>query len=85
MRRNRAHKKQMKIDPDTLNSAIEHCIDEYVRLVEHREMLREFWFYGYTIEGIAEKHNKSETAVKNVLYKIGDQVLLRAEKISKIN
>lgn len=73
----------MKIDADTLNSAIEYCIDEYVRIIEHREMLREFWFGGMTISGIAEKHNKSESCVKDVLYKIGDQILLRADKRSK--
>jgi predicted DNA-binding protein YlxM (UPF0122 family) len=75
----------MKIDEDTLNSAIEYCIDEYVRLLEHREMLREFWFQGMTISGIAEKHNKSESSVKDVLYKIGDKVLIRADKISRKN
>ena len=75
----------MKIDEDTLNSAIEYCIDEYVRLIEHREMLREFWFQGMTIAGIAGKHNKSETAVKKVLYDIGDKVLIRADKISQKN
>lgn len=75
----------MKIEENILNSAIEYCIDEYVRLVEHREMLREFWFKGMTISGIAEKHNKSDTAVKKVLYDIGDKVLLRADKISRKN
>lgn len=75
----------MKIEENILNSAIEYCIDEYVRLIEHREMLREFWFQGMTIAGIAEKHNKSETAVKKVLYDTGDKVLLRADKISRKN
>lgn len=75
----------MKIDDDILNSAIEYCIDEYVRLIEHREMLREFWFHGMTIAGIAEKHNISETSVKKVLYNTGDKILLRADKISRKN
>lgn len=73
----------MKIDDDILNSAIEYCIDEYVRLIEHREMLREFWFKGMTISGIAEKHNISETSVKKVLYNTGDKILLRADKLSR--
>jgi hypothetical protein len=85
VRRNRQDQEQMKIDEDTLNSAIEYCIDEYVRLIEHREMLREFWFQGMTISGIAAKHNKSDTAVKKVLYDTGDKVLLRADKISRKN
>jgi hypothetical protein len=73
----------VKIDDDILNSKIEYCIDEYVRLVEHRDMLREFWFLGLTIAQISAKHNKSETRVKNVLYDIGDKILLRADKLSR--
>lgn len=73
----------MKIPEDTLNSCINYCIDEYVRLEEHRDILREFWFKGFTISGIAEKHNKSDSVVKDVLYKIGDKILLRADKMSQ--
>lgn len=68
----------MKIDENTLNSNIEYCIDEYVRLVEHREILRQKWFYGYTLDELAYKHNMSLTAVKNVVYGMGDKILLRA-------
>lgn len=71
----------MKIDKETLNSNIEHCIDEYVRLYEHRAILREKWFEGLTIEQIAEKHKLSETRVKTILYKQGDDVLIRASKM----
>ncbi len=71
----------MKIDDDLLNSNIEYCIDEYVRLIEHREMLREKWFQGKTIEQIAELHNISETQVKNIIYKQGDRVLFKASKL----
>ena len=70
----------MKIDDDIPNSRINHCIDEYVRLIEHREMLREKWFYGKTLEEIAEDHNLSVTQVKNIIYKQGDKVLIRASK-----
>lgn len=71
----------MKIDKETLNSNIEYCIDEYVRLYEHRTILREKWFEGLTIEQIAEKHKLSETRVKTILYKQGDDVLIRASKM----
>ncbi len=71
----------MKIDDDIPNSRINHCIDEYVRLIEHREMLREKWFYGKTLEEIAEEHNLSVTQVKNIIYKQGDKVLIRASKL----
>lgn len=73
----------MKIPEDTLNSCLNYCIDEYVRIEEHRDMLREFWFKGLTISAIAEKHHKSDSCVKDVLYKIGDRILLRADKMSK--
>lgn len=73
----------MKLDdiPDTLNSDIEYCIDEYVRLIEHREILREKWFQGKTIEEIAETHKLSVTRIKSILYKQGDKVLLKASKM----
>lgn len=71
----------MKIPEDTLNSNIEYCINEYVRLYEHRDMLREKWFYGKTLEEIAEEHNISVTQVKNVIYTQGDKILVRASKM----
>ena len=73
----------MKLDdiPDILNSNIEYCIDEYVRLIEHREILREKWFQGKTIEQIAEKHNLSVARIKTILYKQGDMVLIKASKM----
>jgi DNA-directed RNA polymerase specialized sigma24 family protein len=71
----------MKIPEDTLNSNIEYCINEYVRLYEHREMLREKWFGGKTLEEIAENHNLSVTQVKNIIYTQGDKILVRASKM----
>lgn len=74
----------MKIDNNIRNSDIEYCIDEYVRLVEHRDILREKWFRGYTLDQLAAKYNKSLTAIKNIVYGTGDMVLLKAaEKQSK--
>jgi len=66
------------IPPNVLNSDIDYCIDEYVRLIAHREILRESWFYGLSFERIAEKHNVSVQTVKNVIYDIGDTILHRA-------
>lgn len=73
-----------KIDPNILNRNIEFCIDEYVRIYEHRDMLREKWFEGMSIDEIAAKHHISATATKDVIYGEGDPVLLRAGKIKKI-
>lgn len=71
----------MKIPPDLLNSNIEYCINEYVRLYEHRIILKEKWFEGLTLEQIAEKHNLSTTSVKTIIYGQGDEVLIRASKM----
>lgn len=71
----------MKIDEDILNSNIEYCINEYVRLVEHRDILREKWFKGFTFEQLAAKYNKSPTAIKSIVYGIGDKILLKASKM----
>jgi hypothetical protein len=71
----------MKIAEDTLNSNIEYCINEYVRLVEHRDILREKWFYGYTFEQLSAKYHKSNEAIKKIVYGEGDMVLLRASKM----
>jgi hypothetical protein len=45
-------------------------------------MLREKWFKGSTIEMIAQEYHMSETAVKSVIYGIGDKILIRALKMS---
>lgn len=71
----------MKIPEDLLNSHIEYCINEYVRSYEHREMLRERWFGGKTLEQLAEDHNLSVTRVKSIIYNEGDKILIRASKM----
>ena len=73
----------MKIPEDTLNSCLNYCIDEYVRLEEHRDILREHWFQGKSINGLARDHNMSDTAIKRILYDTGDPVILRADRMSK--
>lgn len=69
------------INDDIKNSDIERCIDEYVRLIEHREILRERWFQGKSLEELAESHNKSLTVIKRIIYGTGDKVLLKAAKM----
>ena len=73
-----------KINKNTLNSAIEYCIDEYVRLYRDREILRDRWFRGLSIKEIADKHNLSETYIKDIFRDIGDDVLFRAAAIKKL-
>lgn len=71
------------IPEDVLNSCVEFCIDEYVRLVKHRSMLRDKWFQGLSLEQIAEKYGLSLTATKSIIYGIGDPILARARKMIK--
>lgn len=72
----------MKIPEDTLNSCINHCLNEYVRLTEHRSILRDHWFEGLSIKELADKYKKSETAIKEV-FRAGDKILLRAARMSE--
>lgn len=68
--------------PDNVtNSAVNYCINEYVRRYDHRDMLRDKWFRGMTLEKIAEKYGLSVTATKDIVYGIGDKVLIRASEM----
>lgn len=67
-----------EIPENALNSNIEYCIDEYVRNEAHREMLRDKWFRGKSLEQIAEKYQISVTTVKKVIYDTGDKIIIRA-------
>lgn len=69
------------IPPETLNSNIEYCINEYVRLVAYREMLRDKWFHGKTFEKIAEDYGVTVQTAKNIIYGVGDDILIRASKM----
>lgn len=79
--RDREDQNKMKIPEDTLNSCINYCLDEYVRLTEHRSILRDHWFEGKSTKELADKYKKSETAIKEV-FRLGDRILLRAAKMS---
>lgn len=70
-----------KIPENVTNSNLNFCINEYVRLEKHRDMLRDKWFMGLTLEQIAEKYEISDTQTKNIIYGIGDRVLLKAAKM----
>lgn len=72
------------IDDNIKNSDIEYCIDEYVRQIEYREILREHWFNGATLQALALDHGKSLTAIKHIIYDIGDSILIKAHNISNI-
>lgn len=68
--------------PDNIrNSDIEYCINEYVRPIEHREILYKHWFERMTIGELAEQYRLSETAVKRVIYDIGDKILIKASEM----
>ncbi len=66
------------IPTDTLNSHINYCIDEYVRLERDRAILRDKWFKGLSFDTIAANYDISRQTVINVVYDIGDPILVRA-------
>ena len=68
------------IPADALNSRVERCIDEYVRLYRDRDILRDHWFGGLSFKELADKYHLSPEAVKKIIYGIGDNVLIRATK-----
>ena len=70
-----------KIPDDVTNTNLNFCINEYVRIDKHKDMLRDKWFMGLTLEQIAEKYEISDTQTKNIIYGIGDKVLLKAAKM----
>lgn len=69
------------IDDNVKNSDIEYCINEYVRSVEHRDILHKHWFEGLTISELADQYHLSDTAIKKIIYDIGDKILIRATKM----
>lgn len=70
-----------QIGENVTNSNIEYCINEYVRPIEHREILRKHWFEQKSAEALAEEYNKSLTAVKRIIYGTGDRILIKASKM----
>ena len=69
------------IDADIKNSNIMYCIDEYVRFIKHRQILKEKWFEGMTIGELSAKYNYSETTIKDILRDIGTPILIKAAKM----
>ena len=63
------------------NSTVEHCINEYVRLIRDRNILTDHWFGGLSFISLAEKYDLSLPAVKAIVYNVGDSVLRRAQEL----
>lgn len=66
-----------EIPENVKNSELTMFIDEFVRLERDRNILKDHWFLGLTFEQLAEKNRLSVNAVKNIVYGIGDRVLLK--------
>lgn len=65
------------IPENAKNSNVIYLIDEYVRLERDRQILKDHWFGGMTFEQLAENNKLSANAVKNIIYDIGDKILLK--------
>ena len=65
------------IPENVKNSDVTVLIDEYVRLERDREILKNHWFKGMTFEQLAELNGLSVNKIKDVVYNIGDKILLK--------
>ncbi len=65
------------IPDNAKNSDVLYLIDEYVRLERDRKILIDHWFAGLSFERLASKYDISLTAVKKIVYTIGDKILLK--------
>lgn len=65
------------IPENAKNSDVIYLIDEYVRLERDRQILKDHWFGGMSIEQLAGSNRLSANAIKNVIYDIGDKILLK--------
>lgn len=61
------------------NEAVNAAIDSYVRLERDRDILRDHWFGGLSFMKLSEKYDLSLTAIKKIVYKQGDRVLLKIQ------
>lgn len=82
---NRNDRSKHKIPEHILNNNILYCIEEYVRLDRDKNILKDRWFKGFTIEKLAFKYKVSETTIKNIIYQIGDSILLKAAETTEKN
>lgn len=72
----------MKIPEDTLNACLYYCIEQYVRLENHRSILYDHWFKGLSTKELADKYHLSTTAISDI-FRMGDKIILRAAKMSE--
>lgn len=59
------------------NSQVLYAIDEFVRLERDRTILKNHWFKGHTFERLAEDNDLSVNKIKDIVYNVGDRVLLK--------
>lgn len=65
------------IPDDAKNSDVHYLLDEYVRFDRDRMILEDHWFGNLSFYQISEKYKISLTAVKKIVYGIGDKILLK--------
>lgn len=60
----------MKVDLVNLaNSELSNLIDEWIKNVKHRQMLKSRYIDGLTYQELAEVYSLSVQQVKNIIYK----------------
>lgn len=62
---------------DYTNSEITALIDEHIHSARDREILKDRFVNGMIYEALAEKYELSVRQVKNIVYRLGDKILLK--------
>ena len=70
--------------PNLPRSVIESLIDEWVRGKRRRQLLKEFYFDGTTVEALAEEYGLSVSTIKRDLHEADKELFahLQREKIA---
>lgn len=70
-----------ELAPHVRNSTFDYLISEYVRYEDDRGMLRDHYFRGKSFMDLSKIYDCSLTHVKDVIYGIGDPLLIMAAEM----
>jgi predicted DNA-binding protein YlxM (UPF0122 family) len=62
---------------DIPNSTLINAIDEWAKSERNRKILKRRYIDGLTFDELSEEFNLSPQAVKKIVYKEGDRILLK--------
>ena len=74
-----------KIPADAMNSWVRFCVDEFVRDEKHKTILLKKWYDKATFDSLAKEFNYTTEWIKDIVYGEGDQILIKALELTKLN